>query len=69
MSPDNYNSLDSAGLMTWEIVHNIDSLLIKDDLIIGSGFDLTVHVNEEESNPDLAECVKGTFYTVLYKVL
>lgn len=48
----------SAGFMSWEIAHNIDSLLVK-DRNIGAGFDLTVNVNEEDSNADLAECVRG----------
>ncbi|XP_073238931.1 protein SERAC1-like isoform X2 [Porites lutea] len=51
--------MESAGFMTWEIAHNIDSLLVKDEKRIGvAGFDLTVNANEEDSNPDLAECVK-----------
>ena len=48
----------SAGFMTWEIAHNIDSLLVKDRKI-GAGFDLTVNVSEEDSNPNLAECIRG----------
>lgn len=56
----NLVSFNSAGFMTWEIAHNIDSLLVKDEKKIGeAGFDLTVNANEEDSNPDLAECVKG----------
>ena len=56
----NLVSFNSAGFMTWEIAHNIDGLLVKDEKKIGeAGFDLTVNANEEDSNPDLAECVKG----------
>ena len=56
----NLVSFNSAGFMAWEIAHNIDGLLVKDEKKIGeAGFDLTVNANEEDSNPDLAECVKG----------
>lgn len=59
-------SFNSAGFMTWEIAHNIDSLLVKDEKRIGvAGFDLTVNTNEEDSNRDLAECVKGLQFKLL----
>ena len=62
----NLVSFNSAGFMTWEIAHNIDSLLVKDEKRIGvAGFDLTVNANEEDSNPDLAECVKGLQFKLL----
>jgi len=62
----NLVSFNSAGFMTWEIAHNIDSLLVKDEKRIGvAGFDLTVNANEEDSNPDLAECVKGLRFKLL----
>ena len=57
----------SAGFMTWEIAHNIDSLLVKDDRKIGAGFDLTVNANEEDSNLDLAECVRGMCKVIFKK--
>ena len=44
--------------MTWEIVHNIDSLLIKNQNL-ASQFDLTTNVNEEKNSVDLAECLQG----------
>ena len=44
--------------MTWEIAHNIDSLLVKDDRKVRDGFDFTVDVNADSSH-DLAECIKG----------
>lgn len=46
--------------MTWEIAHNIESLLVKDERKTRSGFDFTVDVNADSSN-DLADCVKGTY--------
>lgn len=62
----NLVSFNSAGFMTWEIAHNIDSLLVKDEKRIGvAGFDLTVNANEEDSNADLAECVKGLQFKLL----
>lgn len=63
----NLVSFHRAGFMTWEIAHNIDSLLVKDEKRIGvAGFDLTVNANEEDSNPDLAECVKGLQFKLLH---
>lgn len=50
----------SAGFMTWEITHNIESLLVKDGRKTRVGFDFTVDVNADSSH-DLAECVKGTY--------
>ena len=47
--------------MTWEIAHNIESLLVKDERKTHSGFDFTLDVNADSSH-DLAECVKGTLY-------
>lgn len=44
--------------MTWEIAHNIESLLVKDESKTRGGFDFTVDVNADSSH-DLAECVKG----------
>lgn len=44
--------------MTWEIAHNIESLLVKDESKTHAGFDFTVDVNADSSH-DLAECVKG----------
>ena len=44
--------------MTWEIAHNIESLLVKDESKTHAGFDFTVDVNGDSSH-DLAECVKG----------
>lgn len=52
--------IPSAGYMTWEIAHNIDTLLTKDEKN-HARFDLTVDVNEEESGPDLSEFVRGMF--------
>ena len=46
--------------MTWEIAHNIESLLVKDERKTRSGFDFTVDVNADSSH-DLADCVKGTY--------
>ena len=45
--------------MTWEIAHNIESLLVKDEKKTCAGFDFTVDGNADSSH-DLAECVKGT---------
>ena len=50
----------SAGLMTWEIVHNIESLLIKEDNRISKGFDFTTDKIADSSH-DLAECLQGSY--------
>ena len=50
----------SAGLMTWEIVHNIESLLIKEDNRISKGFDFTTDEIADSSH-DLAECLQGSY--------
>ena len=44
--------------MTWEIVHNIGSLLVKEDSKTSMGFDFTIDENADSSH-DLAECFKG----------
>lgn len=49
--------LAGAGLMTWEIVHNIESLLIKEDNRINKGFDFTTDEIANSSH-DLAECLQ-----------
>jgi len=50
----------SAGFMTWEIAHNIEGLLVKDERKTHTGFDFTVDVNAD-SGHDLAECVRGIY--------
>lgn len=58
--------LAGAAYMTWEIAHNIDTLLNKDEKI-HARFDLTVDVNEEESNPDLSEFVRVPWLNEAWK--
>lgn len=51
--------------MTWEITHNIESLLVKDERKTRVGFDFTVDVNADSSH-DLAECVKVPWLDVAW---
>jgi len=44
--------------MTWEIAHNIESVLVKEERKTHAGFDFTADVNADSSHV-LAECVRG----------
>ncbi|XP_020623768.1 protein SERAC1-like [Orbicella faveolata] len=49
--------LAGAGFMTWEIAHNIESVLVKEERKTNAGFDFTADVNADSSHV-LAECVR-----------